>query len=333
MNAVAAALALLSVAGAGMLSLDAMAEVPSLMAQHEAGVPIHEIQCRDSKTLMETARGTPACISEDSVQKLLQRGWVPVTQAAERHDRQQPEAAKTGGGNSIDGSDAGEGEGDGFVVLSASSPVEFVDDGREIKRSTISRHPAPWPWYERIMGSDITPDDVGPDNQIRLPATQHEKYFIKPGVGFHIGDWMPTYIPDGQRLLFAETACYPSGNCGLGIRFVPTDFVLHQNVTDHDLQVSKGFRVWAHYSTVPLDEIEDSIEYLKESRESQHGNYGGFREMTRDGKTVLAYQGGNSLNHYSAGFAYHVNEHVEFGVASNYHTLDELLPVFNSIGN
>ncbi len=135
MNTVVAALALLSVAGAGMLSLGAMAEVPSPMAQHEAGVPIHEIQCRDSKTLMETTRGTPACISEGSVQKLLQKGWVPVAQATERHDRQQPEAAKTGGG-SIDGPDAG-GEGDGFVVLSASSPVEFVDDGREIKRSTL----------------------------------------------------------------------------------------------------------------------------------------------------------------------------------------------------
>ena len=330
MNTVVAALALLSVAGAGMLSLGAMAEVPSPMAQHEAGVPIHEIQCRDSKTLMETTRGTPACISEGSVQKLLQKGWVPVAQATERHDRQQPEAAKTGGG-SIDGPDAG-GGGDGFVVLSASSPVEFVDDGREIKRSTLARYPPPWPYYETIMDSDITPNDVGPDNLIRLPATQHEKYSITPGAGFHIEDWMPTYIPDGQRLLYADNTCYPSGNCSLKIQFVPTTFVLNENVTNYELKHSEGFVVWAEYKVVPLDEIEDTIEHIKEVFGSQYGNYGeGFREMTRDGKTVAAFEGGNALNHYRAFIIFHHDEHTLMSVNSRYHTLDELLPVFNSL--
>ena len=55
--------------------------------------------------------------------------------------------------------------------------------------------------------------------------------------------------------------------------------------------------------------------------------------MTRDGKTVHAHEGGNALNHYRAVLSYHINEHTSGGVISHYHTLDELLPVFNSIGN
>ncbi len=310
--------------------MPAFAETDTPYKQFQSGIALEEIQCRDSKTLMETTRGTPACVSEGSVQKLLQKGWVPVAQAAERHDLQLPEAAKAGHGSNIDGPDAG--EVDGFVVLSASSPVEFVDDGREIKRSTLARYPPPWPYYENIMDSDITPDDVGPDNLIRLSATQHEKYSITPRVGFHIEDWMPTYIPDGQRLLYADNTCYPSGDCKLRIQFVPTTFVLNENVTNYELKFSEGFRVWAEYSVVPLDEIEDEIEYIKEVFGSQPGNYGeGFREMTHDGKTVSAFEGGNALNHYRAGISFHHDEHTSMGVNSRYHTLDELLPVFNSL--
>jgi len=96
---------------------------------------------------------------------------------------------------------------------------------------------------------------------------------------------MPEYIPDGQKLLYTETTCYEkTGNCGLGIHFVPTTFVLHENVTSFDLQVSKGFIISVKYSVFPLDEVEDNIEYVKEVKESQPRNYGGFVEMTLDGK-------------------------------------------------
>ena len=56
--------------------------IPSPLAQYRSGVPIQEIECRDSKILMETQRGTPACVNEDSVQILQDRGWklVQMTQ-------------------------------------------------------------------------------------------------------------------------------------------------------------------------------------------------------------------------------------------------------------
>ena len=37
--------------------------------------------------------------------------------------------------------------------------------------------------------------------------------------------------------------------------------------------------------------------------------------------------------HYQAGIGYYIDEHTSFGVHSYYHTLDELIPIFESIGN
>ncbi len=64
----------------GLSTIPAFAETEILspLAQYSQGASIQEIQCRDSKVLMETTRGTPACVNEESVQKVQQRGWVAV---------------------------------------------------------------------------------------------------------------------------------------------------------------------------------------------------------------------------------------------------------------
>lgn len=303
----------------GVALPSAMADVPSPLAQYNTGVPISDIQCRDSKILMETNRNTPACLNDTSASEMEKRGWIIIEQKAE------PIIADVTSSEILPPQE---------VTLSVVSSEEFVDDGREIKRSTLQKSPAPAPWYERITDSEINPDDIDSDGLIRLPqSAQHEKYSVNPGVGFYIQDWMPTHIPDGQKLLYADQECYPSGDCDLRINFVPTTFVLHENVTNYDLDVSKGFNVLVHYGVEPLHEIEDSIEHAKEGLESQPDNYGGFRDMTRDGKTVLAYEGGNALNHYQAVLNFRLDEHTSLGVVSNYHTLNELIPIFNSIGN
>jgi len=85
-------------------------------------------------------------------------------------------------------------------------------------------------------------------------------------------------------------------------------------------------------SETQQDEIEDIIEEFVEIRESQPGNYGlGFVDMTRDGKTVLAYEGGNDYTRYQTILSFHPNEYTSVGVSSYYLSLDELLPVFESI--
>ena len=72
-------LSLLFALAAGMAAIPALADtLPSPLAQHNSGIPIDEIQCRDSRILMETPRGVPACLYEKSAEALQQRGWVPV---------------------------------------------------------------------------------------------------------------------------------------------------------------------------------------------------------------------------------------------------------------
>lgn len=70
--------ALLFVLAAGMTAVPALADTPTPLAQYNSGIPIDEIQCRDSRILMETPRGVPACLYEKSAEALQQRGWVPV---------------------------------------------------------------------------------------------------------------------------------------------------------------------------------------------------------------------------------------------------------------
>ena len=43
--------------------------------QYQQGIPINQILCSDSKILLESARNTPACVNENSVEKLLDRGF------------------------------------------------------------------------------------------------------------------------------------------------------------------------------------------------------------------------------------------------------------------
>jgi len=298
-----------------LLAADGLASAESAAPPYKQlrdGTPMEMIACADGKVLLQKS-GRPACLDEESAQKLLQRGWEPVVRADPDDGRPVQEVT-------------------GIVVLEASSPVEFVDDGREYPRA-LQRHPPPAPWDWMIKSLVIAPGDVGSDNRIRLPTMPHEKYSVTPGTGFHVEDWMPSHIPDGQRLLYAESHCYPSGDCFLKLQFAPTTFVLSDDTTNYDMKYkSKGFEVWARYSTVQLDEIEDKIEHIKEIFGSQPGNYGeGFRDMTRDGKTVSAFEGGNDVNRYRAVLHFHHDEHTTVGVVSSYHTLDELLPVFDSI--
>ena len=46
------------------------------LKQFNLGIPIFEIQCKDSLVLIQKHDGSPACVKEQSVLKLTERGWV-----------------------------------------------------------------------------------------------------------------------------------------------------------------------------------------------------------------------------------------------------------------
>ena len=329
-----------------MVMVPAYADTP--LQQHKAGVHINMIECMDdTKILMQSPAGRPACVTVQTSEKLADRGYVTVLSEKEPDSVETPKTASFEGAdpppqppppvhdgvsNDTVNESPEAGAESQFIEVMVTSPVEFVDDGREIKRS-MQRSAPPWYMYDIIMNSTMSPSDINAQGAVGFSASSHEKYSVNPRVGFYPEDWLPTHIPDGQKLLYADTGCYPSGDCYLKMQFVPTSFVLYGNVSDHVLKASKGFEVNVEYKVNQVGEVEDTIEFINEVFESQPGQYGGFVDMTRDGKTVFAHHGGTALNHYRASISFNFNEHTNAGVISFYHTLDELIPIFNSIGN
>ena len=223
------------------------------------------------------------------------------------------------------------------VVLDFSSPVDFVDDGRKYPFASGGSGP-PHKIYDKISQSyrDFYVDHKG---VATFTPTPHEKYSLNPGKGHYIEDWIPGYIPDGQRLLYAETnydtfeqngKTYETYNTG--IFFVPTTFELTPFTTNHLLDSAKGFNVKVRHSTMPHDELEDISEDLREKFiEDEWRGYGEIRELTHDGKSVLAFAGGNGANRYQSLIMFYPDEFTTVNVSSKYHTIDELIPIFESI--
>ena len=215
------------------------------------------------------------------------------------------------------------------VVLDLSSTTEFVHDGRQYPHSLSNRGHGVI-MYHTILES-YADFYVDADGVAFFTPTPHEKYSLNPDVGFYVEDWIPQHIPEGYKLLYVDTACYPSGDCGLKIVFMPSTFVLTPLTKNINLQISNGLFIRVSYFAEQLDEIEDRIEHFLDYMESKTGSYGGFEDITRDGKTVWAYQGGNKYHHHTASISYDIDDHTTLSVRSEYHTLDELIPIFNSV--
>ena len=277
-------------------------------AQLASGISPEDIQCNKNLVLVLRTNGNVVCVTEKMSEKL---GWK-IINTFPILDTKTVEPIVT--------------------TLDLSSPIEFVDDGREFP-SFLQKRPAPAPIYDRIMEDMNNGVSVDSKGFATFTTQSHEKYSVNNGVGLYAEDWMPTYIPDGFKLLYAGTECYEvSGTCALGITFVPSTFVLYQNVTDYDLQFSKGFSIGVSISETPQDEIEDVIEKIKEIKDSQPRNYGiGYVDYTRDGKTVLAYEGGNALNFYRSILSFNPDEFTNVAVLSTYLSLEEITPIFESI--
>jgi len=293
---------------------------PPLQQIGYCGVSPEDVQCNDGLVHAVRAGGNHVCVKETTAETL---GWeIFVAEVA------APPGKEASAGVTSEGADGYE------VVLKTSSSVEFVDDGREIKGAVLERSARPYSMYDTIMNSVINPDNIGPDNLARIQSTPHEKYSINPGVGFYVEDWMPTHIIDGQRLLYADTGCHPHGDCYLEMQFMPTTFVLDEDVYNLGLEYSEGYLVHVEYKVKRFYEIDYIVENLSRIFESEPGAYGGFVNTTRDGKTVWAYEGGRDVyRHYQAVLNFDLDEHTWFGVKSKYHTLDEIMPVFVCMGN
>ncbi len=82
--------------GAALAIMPAYADIPSPLEQYNSGVPIQDILCVDGKTLIESARGTPACVSAGNVERLVQRGWGSIVEAQKNLESSDTEAQVNG---------------------------------------------------------------------------------------------------------------------------------------------------------------------------------------------------------------------------------------------
>ena len=374
-----------ALAAAALLAALQPAAAESPRAQFEAGVPLGEITCSEGRALLESPRGTPVCVLDKSVERLQQRGFVPVKPVAEPDADKTPagdpgaddtasitdgdgapdvpSAGSAGPGITDDGaygrvadpdpvrdgsseneyragSGAGDAEGPRTATIRVVSDAEFVDDGREYPKA-MQRRPPPQPMYDLIMegmtteGAGMIVDESG---HATFALVEHEKYSVNPGVGFYPEDWLPAYIPDGYRLLYGgsmyETYGPPAQEYEAYTayyRFMPKTFVLHQNATNDDLLAAKGFLIKVVKTTEPFDETEDLIEGMRKLYNEPPQWYGSFKDVERDGKIVYAFEGGNPINPYRSVITWNFEDDSYIHIISRYLSLDEIMPVFESI--
>ncbi|MCH7559819.1 MAG: hypothetical protein IIC67_00360 [Thaumarchaeota archaeon] len=51
-------------------------DVESPLKQFKSGITIDEIECKESLTLVTKHDGSPACVKEQTIPKLIERGWT-----------------------------------------------------------------------------------------------------------------------------------------------------------------------------------------------------------------------------------------------------------------
>ncbi len=302
-------------------TISSYADYTSPKKQIESGIAINDIQCRDDRVLVQRSNGSPACVSERTAErtgwKILKTEFIHTEKLVTIHE---PTITVT----------------PTIVILDQSSDVEFVDDGREIFRSKLQASAPPSHYYDNIMTHLSNHNSVFSNDGngvITVNSIPHEKYSVKENQGFYLEDWLPEFVPEGQRLLYSATSYHENGDYNNLIhRYVPNTFELTEDTTTHDLQVSKGFTITIKRNVnVPMLSSEYYVEYHKGKLAAQVDNVGGYVDMTRDGKFVSAYSGSNKYNHYQATISFHPDEYTLVSVRSTYHTLEELLPIFESI--
>jgi len=229
----------------------------------------------------------------------------------------------------------------GYDVLLASSLEPFEDDGREYRYMILEHYPAPTPYFDMIKYGwiDTTGFETNEYGVVTYLDESHEKYALNLEEGFYREDWLPDYIPNGQKLLVSQTgySTYEKNELinekySASYNFVPIHFVVDEKTTSYDLEHNMGFRISVYYDSWQV-EIEDILEERKERHAGKSANYGGYKTMIRDGEMVILFEGGYTGRHYENSIYWIFDDNYSISVRSHYYTLDELIPIFESIMN
>jgi len=315
-------------------TISSYADYTSPKKQIESGIAINDIQCRDDRVLVQRSNGGIACVSERTAERT---GWEIIKTEFIHTEKLVtiPEPTITPELVTIPETTISPKQvTPTIVILDQSSDVEFVDDGREIWKAYAGGMAPPTNVYSKILSKLSQHSEFQNDGEgnITLIAVPHEKYSVDEEDGFYLEDWIPEYIPEGYKLFYSTTG-YSSlvDTYYLTHQYVPTTFVLTEDTTTSDLKMSKGFKITVKKYPDVQSPIDGAIETYWKNVSQFYDNFGGFQDIKRDGKTVYAYSGGNSHLYYHATLSWQPDDHIKINVQSNYHSIEELLPIFNSI--
>ena len=300
-------------------TISSYADYVSPKKQIDSGIAINDIQCRDDRVLVLRTNGNVACVTEKSAErtgwKILKTEFIHTEKLVTIPEQVTPT----------------------IVMIDQSSDVEFVDDGRDIDYGSAGGLSSPRDLYQYVIGKQMKHSEFQNDGEgnITLAAVQHEKYSLKPNKTFYLEDWLPDYVPDGYKLLYSQTDWSEKNQrSSVTHQYVPTTFVLTEDYNSRDSIKSQGFSIGVSKYTYELGSIEDRIERNIEKKAMFGGHYGeGYNIMYRDSKPVQTYSGGTTHHWYQASLSMHPDKNTSFIISTNYLTLDEILPIFNSVGN
>lgn len=228
----------------------------------------------------------------------------------------------------------------GYEVLLVSSLEPFVDNGAIYLHRVLERVPAPVSYSQMLQMNwlDTSPEfETNDYGIVTYRDDLHEKYSINLHKGFYPEDWLPDFIPDGQKLLYGSSGYIPEEVDGLinekyyaHYNFVPLHVVLDENITSWHLTNNQGFRISISYD--PLrDEAIDILEDLEERHDAKSKSYGGYQTIPSDKGMVVLFEGGYQGRHYQNSITWFFDDYYTIRVMSYYYTLDELIPIFDSV--
>ncbi len=180
---------LLAVFAIGLSAIPALAETEILspFKQYSSGIPINEIQCSDSKILMESPRNTPACVTENSVDRLLQIGFNVIAITVDSTNTDVEKQDSTNVKSTVDN-----------VNPVIASPIEELDASVDKSTSTNSTvqttHEEPVYILNPKNISELIPQDILYPSVIKLPPDDPDAFAQK------IADYFGIRIIDKREM-------------------------------------------------------------------------------------------------------------------------------------
>ena len=180
----------------GLSIIPAFAEIATPYQQFSNGTPINQIQCRDSMILMESPRNTPACVNENSVQKLEGKGFilVDVVSVVELKSNSITSPIQKESPQKLEED----------LMFQISSNDEFSGELYGHYNPTQLRRPAPKEMSQQFSSDHYDMQSISALSSGRSISSTVLSEFVTSSSdhpnAINFTQWMPTHIPDGFEL-------------------------------------------------------------------------------------------------------------------------------------